>query len=531
MADLFDRLKNGLADCYAIERELGRGGMSVVFLARDLKHGRKVAVKALLPDLAAALGSDRFLREIRVTANLQHPHILQLYDSGEVDELLYYVMPYIEGESLRQRLNRVPPPEIDEVLHVTGQVASALDYAHRQGVLHRDIKPENILLSDGHAIVADFGIAKAISTAGGDNLTRSGFPLGTPGYMSPEQAASVVSLDPTTDVYSLTCVVYEMLIGDTPGEWPTEETVRMGRFVDAFSEHRERLDTLPGRLEQILVQGLATQRKDRTSNPLLLYEALTVAADRSPRLGEAEAREVMRRAAELDADQPSGETALSIGAIEQVAAEVGIPPERVREAVEELNRQSDSATVDGATQVPKFFGVPTTLVVERTIPGVVPATEYPLLVKEIHARLGMVGHTSTLGNSLTWSPAEPGGAGRSTQVTVTSAGGHTSIRIRERLDLVGDKKIIPYLTAIGGGIVASLVGGAMGLADSALIVIPAALGGVLGFNVAARFLYMTVSSRYKPQLESLGDRLVALGKNTARLREPNSSPPHRRTVP
>jgi serine/threonine-protein kinase len=167
MADLFDRLKNGLADCYAIERELGRGGMSVVFLARDLKHGRKVAVKALLPDLAAALGSDRFLREIRVTANLQHPHILQLYDSGEVDELLYYVMPYIEGESLRQRLNRVPPPEIDEVLHVTGQVASALDYAHRQGVLHRDIKPENILLSDGHAIVADFGIDKVIRKGGG----------------------------------------------------------------------------------------------------------------------------------------------------------------------------------------------------------------------------------------------------------------------------------------------------------------------------------------------------------------------------
>jgi serine/threonine protein kinase len=515
MNELIDRLSTALADRYAIRKEIGRGGMAVVYLANDLKHDRDVAVKCLLPDLAATLGSDRFLQEIRVTANLQHPHILSLYDSGEADGLLYYVMPYIEGESLRQRLNRDRRLAIVEVVRITEQVASALDYAHRHGILHRDIKPENILISDSHAIVADFGIAKAISTAGGESLTRSGFPLGTPGYMSPEQAASLGTLGPRTDVYSLACVIYEMLVGDTPGEWPTEEAVNLGRFVDALPEHREQLDTLPGRLEQVLVKGLAIYRKDRFAKPLQLTAALRAASESSEKLSEADMQRIMTRAAELDAEHPTEETQLSIGAVEQVAAEVGIPPERVREAARELDRPSDWSTRPGPASVSNFFGVPTGLAVDRTIEGEVPETDYPLLVKEIHSTLGIVGHTSTLGKTLTWSPAESGGMSRSIQITVTSEAGRTWIRIKERLDLAGDKRILPYLGAIGAGIVAALLGGAVGLGDSALIVVPGALGGVLGYNLTARALYAGAFKRRRPQLETLGDKLVALGRSLA----------------
>ena len=525
MNELFERLKAAVADRYTIQQEIGRGGMAVVYLARDLKHDRDVAVKCLLPDLAATLGSDRFLHEIRVTANLQHPHILPLYDSGEADDLLYYVMPYIDGESLRQRLNRDRRLAIAEVVRITNQVASALDYAHRHGVLHRDIKPENILISEGHAIVADFGIAKAVSTAGGEHLTRSGFPQGTPGYMSPEQAASLTTLDPRTDVYSLACVIYEMLVGDTPGEWPTEEAVRLGRFVDAVPEHREPLDTLPGRLEQVLVKGLAMRRKDRFAKPLQFTAALQAVSQSSAKLSEADMQRIMMRAAELDADHRSEETQLSMGAVEQVAAEVGIVPERVREAARELARDSGSS----APTASNYLGVPTSLLVEHTIDGEIAESEYPLLVKEIHSVLSIVGHTSTLGRSLTWSPAESGAVGRSVQIRVVSEAGRTWIRIRERLDLVGDNRILPYLGAMGGGIVLALLAGAMGFADSALILIPGALGGVLGFNLTARSLYARTVKRRRPQLDSLGDRLAALGRtlvsdNTAPQGSPRLSP-------
>jgi serine/threonine protein kinase len=508
MNDLCERLKAALADRYTIQKEIGRGGMAVVYLAHDLKHDRDVAVKCLLPDLAATLGSDRFLNEIRVTANLQHPHILPLYDSGEADDLLYYVMPYVDGESLRQRINRERRITIEEVVRITDQVASALDYAHRHGVLHRDIKPENILISEGHAIVADFGIAKAVSTAGGEHLTRSGFPLGTPGYMSPEQAASLAALDSRTDVYSMACVIYEMLVGDTPGEWPTEEAVRLGRFVDAAPEHREQLDTLPGRLEQVLVKGLAMRRRDRFAKPLQFTAALRAVSQSSAKLSDAEVQRLMMRAAELDAEQAEDETQLSIGAVERVAAEVGIVPEHVREAAQEIALASEPPP----PKVSNYLGVPTGLAIERSLEGELPESEYPLLVKEIHSALGIVGHTSTLGRSLTWSPAESGATGRSVQVRVVSESGRTWIRIRERLDLVGDSRILPYLGAIGGGIALALLGGAIGLADSALILIPGALGGVLGFNFTARSLYARAVRRRRPQLEGLSDRLVALGK-------------------
>jgi serine/threonine-protein kinase len=227
MADL-DRLTTALADRYAIERELGSGGMATVYLARDVKHNRQVAVKVLRPELAAALGAERFLHEIRVAAQLNHPHILPLFDSGQAvdpplrsaergtggEAFLYYVMPVVEGESLRDRLNRERQLPIADAVRLTEQIASALDYAHRQGVIHRDIKPENVLLHEGEAMVTDFGIALAISEAGGTRITETGFSLGTPHYMSPEQAAGEQKLDARSDVYALGCVLFEMLAGE-----------------------------------------------------------------------------------------------------------------------------------------------------------------------------------------------------------------------------------------------------------------------------------------------------------------------------
>lgn len=195
MTDTIDRLKTALADRYAIERELGAGGMATVYLAEDLKHHRKVAVKVLRPELSAILGGERFLNEIKVTANLQHPNILPLYDSGEADTLLYYMMPYIEGESLRDKLNREKQLSIEETVKIAESVAAALDYAHQHDVIHRDIKPENILLQSGQALVADFGIALAVTAAGGTRLTETGLSLGTPHYMSPEQATGDRELD------------------------------------------------------------------------------------------------------------------------------------------------------------------------------------------------------------------------------------------------------------------------------------------------------------------------------------------------
>ena len=214
MSDSLDRLKAALADRYTIEHELGAGGMATVYLAHDIKHDRKVAIKVLRPELAAVLGAERFLQEIKTTANLQHPHILPLFDSGESDSFLYYVMPFIDGETLRDKLNRETQLGIDEAVRITIDVADALDYAHRHNVIHRDIKPENILLHDGRPMVADFGIALAVSAAAGGRMTETGLSLGTPHYMSPEQATAEKDLTNRSDIYSLGSVLYEMLTGE-----------------------------------------------------------------------------------------------------------------------------------------------------------------------------------------------------------------------------------------------------------------------------------------------------------------------------
>ncbi len=225
MTDAVDRLTSTLSRSYRLERELGAGGMATVYLAQDLKHDRKVAIKVLRPELAAVIGAERFLSEIKTTANLQHPHILPLFDSGAADSFLYYVMPFIEGETLRDRLHREKQLPVADAVRIASEVASALDYAHRHSVVHRDIKPENILLHDGRALVADFGIALAASKAGGTRMTETGMSLGTPTYMSPEQAMGEREITARSDVYALGCVLYEMLLGEPPFTGPTAQAI------------------------------------------------------------------------------------------------------------------------------------------------------------------------------------------------------------------------------------------------------------------------------------------------------------------
>src|SRR5256885_99116 len=274
MRELEEGLRIALADRYALERELGRGGMAVVFLARDRRHDRAVAIKVLREEIAAALGAERFLREIQIAAKLHHPHILPLYDSGAAADLLYYIMPYVEGESLRQRLDRETQLPLDDALAITRQVAGALAYAHSHDVVHRDIKPENILLESGEAVVADFGIARAITAASGDKLTQTGFAIGTPLYMSPEQAAGGGAIDGRSDLYSLGCVLYEMLAGHSPFFGGTAQAILARHALDPVPRLRTARGTVSGAVEQALDRALAKSPADRYTTALQFAEAL-----------------------------------------------------------------------------------------------------------------------------------------------------------------------------------------------------------------------------------------------------------------
>ena len=261
-----------LADRYRIERELGAGGMATVYLAEDLKHRRHVAIKVLRPELGAALGAERFLREIETTANLRHPHILPLYDSGAAGGFLYYVMPLVEGESLRDRLAREKQLPIDDALRIAREVADAPSYAHARGVIHRDIKPENILLEGGHAVVADFGIARAFSDAGGERITQTGTSIGTPLYMSPEQSVGDAELDGRTDLYSLACVLYEMLGGQAPFTGPTAESIVRQRLVADPPPITNLRPAVPAAVADALQRALARNPADRF-NPVAQFSA------------------------------------------------------------------------------------------------------------------------------------------------------------------------------------------------------------------------------------------------------------------
>ncbi len=268
------RLSTALADRYRIERELGQGGMATVYLAEDLKHGRKVAIKVLRPELAAIIGAERFLREIKTIANLQHPHILGLIDSGELNGTAYYVMPYVEGESLRDRLNRERLLPIPDAVRLATEVASALDYAHRHHVIHRDIKPENILLHDGRALVADFGIALAVSSAGGTRMTETGMSLGTPHYMSPEQAMGEREITGRSDVYALGAVLYEMLVGEPPFTGPTAQAVVAKVVTEQARELIPKRHTIPPYVEEAVLTALEKTPADRFATAAEFASAL-----------------------------------------------------------------------------------------------------------------------------------------------------------------------------------------------------------------------------------------------------------------
>ena len=274
MSEAIARITAALSGRYRIERELGAGGMATVYLAHDVKHDRDVAIKVLRPELAAALGAERFLAEVKITARLDHAHILTLIDSGDVDGTLFYVMPFVRGESLRARLAREKQLGIDEALDITRQIASALDCAHRQGVIHRDIKPENILLHEGEAFLTDFGIALAVTEAGGDRLTGTGLSLGTPSYMSPEQAAGERNMDARSDIYALGAVTYEMLAGEPPVTGASVQAMIAKLMTEQPTSLRVLRDTIPAAVDTAVMRALAKAPVDRFASAREFADAL-----------------------------------------------------------------------------------------------------------------------------------------------------------------------------------------------------------------------------------------------------------------
>ena len=292
MANTQDRLSVTLGARYVVERQIGEGGMATVYLARDVRHARKVAIKVLRPELASRLGSERFLQEIKVTAGLQHPNILPLYDSGAADELLYYVMPYVDGESLRAKIDRERQIGLEETVGIARAVAGALDYAHEHGIVHRDIKPENVLLQHGQALVSDFGIALAISAAGGVRLTQSGLSIGTPHYMSPEQASGDQALDTRSDIYSLGAMTYEMLTGDPPHRATSAHAVIAKILSEKPSPISNSRELIPPNVDAAVQRALAKSPADRFARAAHFADALVNPAFRLPTSGQYETRGV-----------------------------------------------------------------------------------------------------------------------------------------------------------------------------------------------------------------------------------------------
>ena len=496
-------LRDALAESYVLERELGRGGMATVYLARDVKHRRSVAVKVLRPDLTIHLGAARFLKEIEIAAALNHPHILALHDSGEADGTLYYVMPYVEGPSLRAVLMKETPLRTPAALEVVGEVADALSYAHRCGVVHRDIKPENVLLSDGHAVVADFGIAKAISTAGIGGMTRTGFPIGTPGYMSPEQAAGATDLDIRTDIYSLACVFYEMVIGDVPGMWVSSEAARLQRFVDASAAHRERLDLLPGSLEQVLVKAMDMKREGRFASARLFATALRESLGAKPRYAGSEVDAVLSRAAEIQANRYTDEPALSIGGIQRIAAEVDIPPSDVAAAVRDLQQPPAKVGRSG------FFAVQSSLNIQRAVNREVTPDEYEQLLAEVRGAMSEVGRLNqTLGKSLSWNSLSfqnsVSGGGRLTHVMITPKDGSTTVRVTEAS---GQHEVVMGVVIGLATVMATVIVGERISTLAAPVVAVGSFGGLYGL---ARVWYKRFVDKRAAFLNRLADRLAEI---------------------
>ena len=309
--DPLARLSSALGDRYEIEREIGAGGMATVYLARDLKHDRQVALKVLRPELAATLGPDRFPREIRIVAKLQHPHVLPLHDSGESGGFLYYVMPYVEGESLRQRLAREGQMPVHDAVRILREVVDALAYAHSHGVLHRDIKPDNVMLSGRHALVTDFGVAKAVSMAGVEKLTTVGVAVGTPTYMSPEQATGEAHIDHRSDIYAVGILGYELLVGEPPFVASTAQGVLSAQVLDRPVPVNERRPAVPQALSDLLMRCLEKNPADRWQSAEDVLHALEVMATPSGGITPTNTRPVKA----TDARRPAASRRWLVGAV------------------------------------------------------------------------------------------------------------------------------------------------------------------------------------------------------------------------
>ncbi|MFQ5550768.1 MAG: serine/threonine-protein kinase [Gemmatimonadales bacterium] len=510
MSEIPKELVDELSGRYELRGVVGRGGMATVYGATDLKHNRKVAIKVLRPELSANLGAERFLREIEIAAQLQHPHILMLIDSGQAIDTFYYVMPFVDGGSLRARIDK-GRFGLEDATTTVERVADALCYAHQQGVVHRDIKPENILFSRGYPLVADFGIAKAISTAGVTALTRTGFPLGTVGYMSPEQAAGSSELGPASDVYSLACVAYEMLVGAVPGVWLSDVESDEGRMRDIPSEHRSLLDGLPGHVEPALARALARRPGDRFEDPAEFVAALTGKQEVKKRFSEQQVGEIMRHAAESQFAKPTTDGSLTVGAIEAIAADVGLSPERVHEAIMQLDASTNAPALPM-----KLFSLPAHLEMETTVVGEVPQSEFGSLLEEIHLNLKDVGVINdTMGKALSWQTSGFEEAGR-TRIMVRPKRGETKLSITQ--STLAYKGGVTIASVVGGGALAALmiaigeiegISAASGIGQAMIAVTVAALPGAI---VAGRFFLRRVLKKRRKKLEALLHKLAKVAR-------------------
>jgi serine/threonine protein kinase len=494
--------------------------MATVYAAYDRKHQRDVALKVLRPDIAASIGADRFLKEIQIVARMVHPHILSLHDSGAAEGFVYYVMPYIDGGSLRQLLERDKRLDVARAIAIASPIADALSYAHGIGVLHRDIKPENVLFARAHPIVADFGIAKAVSSAtSGAQLTRTGISLGTPGYMSPEQAAGFTDVDAKTDVYALAILVYEMIVGEIPGRWVTEESTREGRFMDAAPKHRMYLAAAGSVVEGALVRALALRPDQRTATPGEFLDDLRGASKAGKRKYRPdEIERIVNRAAELEATNPTSSGAMTMGGVEQVGRDVGIPTEFIRSAAKAISprasRDLRATSREGSLPRPKrnwFIGGPTRILFERIVEGELDESDYSIMVEEIRILMKEVGMVSQLGRSFTWTLNKGTSGTRNLEVAVSVHRGRTRILVQENLNnLIG---------AIWGGIGGGMGGGGMGPlmgfffgalrapGETALFFVPAWLAITYA---TARTSYHYSVKRRSGDLENLANKLAEL---------------------